>query len=67
MNEDECFDIEKREGCACPRFQSPLELAVLALEKAREDLGREARSVWKPLTIRLEEMEGPHRKYNYLR
>jgi hypothetical protein len=36
------------------RFQSPLEVEVLAMErmeKTGEDLGIEVRSVWKPPTI----------------
>jgi hypothetical protein len=37
------------------------------MEKAGEDLGKEARFVWKPLTIRLEDIEGRHRNENYLR
>jgi hypothetical protein len=31
--ESECFDIEKREGCGCAKFQSPLEVEVLAMER----------------------------------
>jgi hypothetical protein len=37
------------------------------MEKTGEDLGREVRGVWKPLTMRLEDIEIPHRNQNYLR
>jgi hypothetical protein len=50
-----------RDGSRGPKSQSPLEVEVLAMErtdKTGEDLGREARGVWKPLTIRLEDIEG---------
>jgi hypothetical protein len=59
-----------RDGSGGPKSQSPLEVEVLAMErmeKTDEDLGREARGVWKPLTIRLQDIEGRHRKQNYLR
>jgi hypothetical protein len=45
-------------------------VAVLASKRIRktgEDLSREARSVWKPLRIRMEDIEIPHRKCNYLK
>jgi hypothetical protein len=31
--EYECLDIEKREGGGYPRFQSPLAVAALAMER----------------------------------
>jgi hypothetical protein len=37
------------------------------IEKTGEDVGREARGVWKPRTVRLEDIEGQHRKENHLR
>jgi hypothetical protein len=46
--EYECFDSEKREESECPRLQSPLEVAVLAMErveKTGEDHRAEAISV----------------------
>jgi hypothetical protein len=36
--------------------------AMERIEKTAEDLSREARGVWKPLTIRMEDTERPHRK-----
>jgi hypothetical protein len=64
-NENECFDLEKREGCECPKCQSPTEVKAVAIERmerTEQDLGKEARGVWKVVTIRLEDIEGPHRK-----
>jgi hypothetical protein len=46
-SEDECFDIEKREGSEGPKFQSHIEVEVLAMkrmEETAEDLHREART-----------------------
>jgi hypothetical protein len=37
------------------------------MERTGQDLGMEGRGVRKPLTIRLEDIEGSHRKYNHLR
>jgi hypothetical protein len=34
-----CFDIKKREGCGCARFQSPLEVAVMAMERMEKKGG----------------------------
>jgi hypothetical protein len=59
------LEIEKREESGYARFQSTLDVAVLAIErmgKMGKDLGREARSLWKPLTIRMEDIGVPHRK-----
>jgi hypothetical protein len=45
-------------------------MAMPAMERMGEtgkDLGREARAVWKPPTIRMEDIERPHRKQNHLR
>jgi hypothetical protein len=64
------LDSEKREACACPKLQLPIDVAVLAIEgmeKTGEDLGREARCLRKPLMIRLEDIERPYRKQHYLK
>jgi hypothetical protein len=37
------------------------------MEKTGEDLDREARGAWKPLTIRLDDIQRLHRNPNYLR
>jgi hypothetical protein len=69
-NGDECRDIEKRERSVGPRFEALLEVEMLAMEgieRRMDDLRREARGVGKCLTIRLEDMETPHRKQNDLR
>jgi hypothetical protein len=42
-------------------------LAMERIERRTGNLRREARGVRKPVTIRLEEIERPHRKQNYLR
>jgi hypothetical protein len=42
-------------------------LAMERMEETGKDLGREARGVRKPPTIRMEDIEMPHRKQNYLR
>jgi hypothetical protein len=68
--EHEWFNSEKREGPGGPRFQSPLEVVVLAMErmeKTAEDLGREGRGAWEPLKIRSDNIEGQHRKEAYLK
>jgi hypothetical protein len=68
--EYECLDIEKREESGYPGFQSPLEAAVGEMERmenAAEDLGSKARGVWRRLTIRMEDIERPYSKQNYLR
>jgi hypothetical protein len=67
---EELSDIEKREKCGYPRFHSPIDVAALAMERmanTEEDLDREGRGVRKPPTIRLEEIERPHRKQNHLK
>jgi hypothetical protein len=47
-NEDECSDIEKREGSVGLMFQSPLEVDVPAIERIErrtDDLRRDAGSL----------------------
>jgi hypothetical protein len=58
--EDECSDIEKREGSVGPRFQPPLEVEVLAIERIErrmDGLRRDARAGLRPLTIRSRDIE----------
>jgi hypothetical protein len=58
------------ERSVSPRFQAPIEVEVLAMERIErrtDDSRREARGVRKLLTIRLEEIGRPHRKQNHLR
>jgi hypothetical protein len=69
-NGDERRDIEKRERSVGPRPEAPLAVEMLAterIERRMDDLHREARGVRKVLTIRLEDIETPHRKQNDLR
>jgi hypothetical protein len=64
------LEISRRERSVDPRFQAPLEVDVLAMErieKIADDLRREVRGVRKLLTIRLDDIERPHRKQNCLR
>jgi hypothetical protein len=42
-------------------------LAMEKMEKMGEYFCREVRGVWKPLMMRLEDIEIPHRNQNYLR
>jgi hypothetical protein len=45
-NEDDCCDKEMKEGPDSPKFQSPVDVEVLAMkimEETAEDLHREAR------------------------
>jgi hypothetical protein len=39
-------------------------LGMKRIEKRTENLRMEARDVWKPVTIRMEDIERPHRKQN---
>jgi hypothetical protein len=67
---NESRDTEKRERFVDPRFQAPIEVEMLAMERIErrtEDLRMEARDVWKPVTMRMEDIERPHRKQNHLR
>jgi hypothetical protein len=53
-----------------PKSQSPPEMEMLAMERMKktgEDLGLEARCVWKPPMIRMDEIERRHRKRNDLK
>jgi hypothetical protein len=42
-------------------------LAMKRIEQTAEDLRRDARGVWKLVTITSEDLEGWHRNENYLR
>jgi hypothetical protein len=42
-------------------------LAMERMDETGKDLGREARGEGNPPTIRMEDIERPHRKQNYLR
>jgi hypothetical protein len=69
-NRDGSRDIEKRERSAGPRFQAPIEVDSLVMERIesrRVDLRRETRGVWKPPAIRMEDIERPHRYQKYLK
>jgi hypothetical protein len=69
-NREESRDSEKSERSVGPRFEAPIEadsLVMERIERSRKRLGTGARGVRKPLTIRLEDIEKPHRKHNYLR
>jgi hypothetical protein len=60
-NEDECTDIEKKEGSLGPKSHSPLEVEVLAIERTErrtDDLRRDTRGRWKPLAIRSGDIKG---------
>jgi hypothetical protein len=66
---NESRDTEK-ERFVDPMFQAPIEVEMLEMqriERRTEDLRMEARDVWKPVIIRLEDIERPHRKQNHLR
>jgi hypothetical protein len=63
-NEDECLDIEKREGPDGLRLPLPLEVALLAIGRIAmtfRDVRRDARRRWKLGTIRLVEIKLPKR------
>jgi hypothetical protein len=68
--EDDCSDIENAKGPYVPKFQLPLEVEVMEIERTErrsQDLHRAARGVWKLVTIRFEDAEPHHRRHNYLR
>jgi hypothetical protein len=59
-NEHKSRDIEKRE-----KVHKTIEVEVVAMERVEgrtKPLRTEARGVWKPPTIRLDDIERPHRK-----
>jgi hypothetical protein len=69
-NEDESGDIEKSERSIAPRFQAPIEVDRPAMERTQmmtEDPCTGPRGVRSLLTIRMEDIERPHRNDNYLR
>jgi hypothetical protein len=69
-NEYECRDIEKSERSAGPRFQAPMEVdtpATERIEARKNGLRTGLRRVRSPPTIRMEDIERPHRKEQYLR
>jgi hypothetical protein len=54
------FQYREEGGLWAPKSESPIEVAMLAMErmeKTAEDLGGEVRCVWKRLTIRMEDIE----------
>jgi hypothetical protein len=62
--------MEKRDGLEGPMVESPIGVVVLAIEsveRSAQDVGREARGVWKPVTIRSDDIEGQHRNQKSLR
>jgi hypothetical protein len=66
-NGEECRDIETSERSVGPRFQAPIKIevdrpAMERIEMRMEDLRRQVRGVWSPLTIRIEDIKRPHRK-----
>jgi hypothetical protein len=69
-NGDESRAIEKSERSISPRFRAPIETEALAMETIEsrtEDLRTGARGIRSALTIRMEDIERPHRKHNCLR
>jgi hypothetical protein len=71
-NRVESRDIGKSERSGSPRFRAPIEIEVekLAMEKIErrtDGLRTGARGVRSLLTIRMEEIEKPHRKEKHLR
>jgi hypothetical protein len=62
--------MEKSERSGGPRFQAPMEVdtpATERIEARKDDLRTGPRGVWSLPTIRMEDIERPHRKENYLR
>jgi hypothetical protein len=69
-NKDAYSDIEKKEASVGPKVQSPLEAEVLATERTEgrtDDLRRDVRGGWKPVTIISGDIEGHHRNKQLLR
>jgi hypothetical protein len=68
----ECRDTEKSERFAGPRFQAPMEIevdtpATERIEGIKDDFRTGPRGVRSLPTIRMEDIERPDRKKQYLR
>jgi hypothetical protein len=66
----ECRDIETIERFVGPRFKAPMEVDTPATERTegrKDDLRTGPRGVRTLPTIRMEDIERPHRKEKYLR
>jgi hypothetical protein len=66
----ECRDTEMIERFVGPRFKAPMEVERLATERIearKNDLRTGLRGVRSLPTIRMEDIERPHRKEQYLR
>jgi hypothetical protein len=63
VKDEECSDIEKREGSGRSKSQTPLGVTVLErMEKTGQHLDKEAGGACRPPTTRSDGIEGGHGK-----